>query len=206
MLYAASPSYLAAHHICAKFCASDYINPIDLCNRLNTYIVPEAAVHGFLTFLFLINGYWVALVLNLPLLAWNGKKYAVCCATWRLKSLTESRIFENQHLLDATEIFRKLNVHKKVRIWLCPDGTHGWQAVAYISSLYTSQLLAYIHRVAKANRITGIIHQAGVSLDHVFLLPLQHDCCPHPRRIALDIFNLEVTKSPYQHSTASWLM
>lgn len=26
------------------------------------------------------------------------------------------RIFENQHLLDATEIFRKLNVHKKVRL------------------------------------------------------------------------------------------
>ena len=25
------------------------------------------------------------------------------------------RILENQHLLDATEIFRKLNVHKKVR-------------------------------------------------------------------------------------------
>jgi len=24
------------------------------------------------------------------------------------------RILENQHLLDATEIFRKLNVHKKV--------------------------------------------------------------------------------------------
>lgn len=60
----------------ANFCASDYINPIDLCNRLNTYIIPEAAVHAFLTFLFLINGYWVALILNLPLLAWNGKKYA----------------------------------------------------------------------------------------------------------------------------------
>lgn len=54
---------------------SDYINPIDLCNRLNTYIIPEAAVHGFLTFLFLINGYWIALVLNLPLLAFNVKKY-----------------------------------------------------------------------------------------------------------------------------------
>lgn len=59
----------------SNFCASDYINPIDLCNRLNTYIVPEASVHAFLTFLFLINGYWVALILNLPLLAWNGKKY-----------------------------------------------------------------------------------------------------------------------------------
>ena len=54
---------------------SDYINPIDLCNRLNTYIVPEAAVHAFLTVLFLINGYWIALILNLPLLAYNGSKY-----------------------------------------------------------------------------------------------------------------------------------
>ena len=53
---------------------SDYINPIDLCNRLNTYIIPEAGVHAFLTFLFLINGYWLALLLNIPLLAWNGKK------------------------------------------------------------------------------------------------------------------------------------
>jgi len=65
-------NYHGAH---ANFCASDYINPIDLCNRLNTYIIPEAAVHAFLTFLFLINGYWIALILNLPLLAWNGKKY-----------------------------------------------------------------------------------------------------------------------------------
>ncbi len=54
---------------------SDYINPIDLCNRLNTYIVPEAAVHAFLTILFLVNGYWLALLLNLPLLAFNAKKY-----------------------------------------------------------------------------------------------------------------------------------
>jgi hypothetical protein len=53
-------------------------------------------VHGFLTFLFLINGYWVPLILNLPLLGWNVKK-----------------IVDNTHLLDATEIFRKLNVHKK---------------------------------------------------------------------------------------------
>ena len=56
---------------------SDYINPIDLCNRLNTYIVPEAAVHAFLTALFLINGYWIALILNLPLLAYNAKKYGL---------------------------------------------------------------------------------------------------------------------------------
>jgi hypothetical protein len=28
-----------------------------------------------LTFLFLINGYWIPLILNLPLLGWNVKKY-----------------------------------------------------------------------------------------------------------------------------------
>lgn len=55
-------------------CCSDYINPIDLCNRLNAYIVPEAAVHAFLTILFVVNGYWLAIILNLPLLAFNAKK------------------------------------------------------------------------------------------------------------------------------------
>lgn len=59
------------------FSHSDYINPIDLCNRLNAYIIPEAAVHAFLTFLFVINGYWLAIVLNLPLLAFNAKKYVL---------------------------------------------------------------------------------------------------------------------------------
>ncbi|KAF8432884.1 cornichon [Terfezia claveryi] len=74
----------------------DYINPIDLCNRLNTYILPEAAVHAFLSLLFLINGYWMAFALNLPLLGYNIKKF-----------------LDNAHLLDATEIFRTLNKHKK---------------------------------------------------------------------------------------------
>lgn len=74
----------------SPFSHSDYINPIDLCNRLNAYIIPEAAVHAFLTFLFIINGYWLAIVLNLPLLAFNAKKYVVTvfpispmCATTR---------------------------------------------------------------------------------------------------------------------------
>jgi len=81
----------------------DYINPIDLCNRLNTYIAPEAIVHGFLWFLFFFNcltggSYWIALILNTPLLAWNIKK---------------SKWVDNTYKLDATEIFRKLNIHKR---------------------------------------------------------------------------------------------
>jgi Cornichon protein len=50
------------------------------------YIVPEMVspavaladkqgVHVFLTLLFLMNGYWLALFLNIPLVAWNVNKY-----------------------------------------------------------------------------------------------------------------------------------
>lgn len=65
------------HGLCNRYSdlECDYINPIDLCNRLNTYVLPEASVHAFLSLLFLINGYWMAFALNLPLLAYNIKKY-----------------------------------------------------------------------------------------------------------------------------------
>lgn len=74
----------------------DYINPIELCNKLNNYIVPEAALQAVMTLLFLINGYWFTLLLNLPLFAFNVNK-----------------IYKKNHLLDATEIFRTLSKHKK---------------------------------------------------------------------------------------------
>ncbi|KAG7698013.1 hypothetical protein KL930_001675 [Ogataea haglerorum] len=74
----------------------DYINPIELCNKLNNYIVPEAAVHAMLTTLFLVNGYWFTFLLNVPILAYNANK-----------------IYNKNHLLDATEIFRTLSKHKK---------------------------------------------------------------------------------------------
>jgi formate-dependent nitrite reductase membrane component NrfD len=39
----------------------DYVNPIDLCNRLNTFVSPEMAAHAALTILFLLSGSWIAL-------------------------------------------------------------------------------------------------------------------------------------------------
>ncbi|KAJ3575062.1 hypothetical protein NP233_g1340 [Leucocoprinus birnbaumii] len=75
---------------------SDYINPIDLCNKINQFVLPENAAHAFLALLFLISGEWTALLLNLPLVAWNINK-----------------IVNKNHMLDATEIFRTLDGHKK---------------------------------------------------------------------------------------------
>ena len=75
---------------------ADYINPIELCSKVNQLIVPEAALHAILSLLFLLNGYWFVFLLNLPVLAYNINK-----------------IYNKAQLLDATEIFRTLGKHKR---------------------------------------------------------------------------------------------
>ncbi|KAG9285780.1 hypothetical protein G9A89_013205 [Geosiphon pyriformis] len=74
----------------------DYINPIDLCNKLNQFVLPEMLAHAFLFVLFLINGSWIAALINLPLMIFNVQK-----------------VTNNRHMFDATEIFRTLGQHKK---------------------------------------------------------------------------------------------
>ncbi|ODV59068.1 cornichon family protein [Ascoidea rubescens DSM 1968] len=73
----------------------DYINPVELCVKLNSYMVPEYAIQGFLSVLLLINGCWFSFLLNLPVLAFNINKFV-----------------KKTYLLDATEIFRTLSKHK----------------------------------------------------------------------------------------------
>lgn len=70
----------------------DYINPIDLCDRLNQvitkkkgggscallitlkFVLPEMGAHAFLFFMFFLTGNWTAALLNIPLLAHNARK------------------------------------------------------------------------------------------------------------------------------------
>jgi protein cornichon len=68
----------------------------------------KKGVHVFLTLLFLMNGYWLALFLNIPLVAWNVNKYIFPSVL-----VVNNRVLNGQHMLDATEIFRTLNHHKK---------------------------------------------------------------------------------------------
>ncbi|KJA28965.1 hypothetical protein HYPSUDRAFT_33435 [Hypholoma sublateritium FD-334 SS-4] len=75
---------------------SDYINPIDFCNKLNQFVLPEYGAHAFLTLLFLLTGNWTALLFNAPLLGWNINK-----------------VYTKAHMYDATEIFRTLPAHQK---------------------------------------------------------------------------------------------
>ncbi|KAJ3345566.1 hypothetical protein HDU91_007305 [Kappamyces sp. JEL0680] len=74
----------------------DYINPIDLCSKLNQFVIPDHALHGLLWVLFLLNGCWVDMLLNTPLLLWHAHK-----------------IYSGTHKYDATEIFRTITSQKR---------------------------------------------------------------------------------------------
>ena len=73
---------------------TDYLNPIDFCNKMNQvcglspvmelvvltlcqFILPEGIAHAFLTLLFLHSGQWSSFIFNLPLVAYNVNKYAL---------------------------------------------------------------------------------------------------------------------------------
>jgi len=75
---------------------ADYINPIELCSKVNRLIVPEAGLHAVISTLMLFSGYWFVFLLNLPIFAYNLNK-----------------IYHKTQLLDATEIFRTLGKHKR---------------------------------------------------------------------------------------------
>ena len=78
---------------------SDYVNPIELCSKLNALVLPEYALHAAMIFLLILNFQFMAVFLNLPLLGYHYYRYT-----------------ERKHWHDPTEIFRKLPEHKREAI------------------------------------------------------------------------------------------
>ncbi|CAO3695193.1 unnamed protein product [Rhizopus stolonifer] len=75
----------------------DYINPINLCNKLNQFVLPEMGAHAFLFLIFFVSGSWWAALLNLPLFAYNVRK-----------------VTSGRHMYNATEIFEHYpNIKRK---------------------------------------------------------------------------------------------
>ncbi|KAJ2723473.1 hypothetical protein GGI07_002596 [Coemansia sp. Benny D115] len=74
----------------------DYINPIDLANNLNKYVMPEMGVQLALFVVFLLMGEWTSMLINLPLVVWNVMK-----------------VVNSRQAYDATEVFRTLPRHKR---------------------------------------------------------------------------------------------
>lgn len=74
----------------------DYINPIDLCNKINKYMLPEMIIHASISVLLLITGHFWSFLFNVPLLALNFQF-----------------VRSKKYLLDATEIFKTMLTYKR---------------------------------------------------------------------------------------------
>jgi len=75
------------------------LNPIDLAKRLNPLIPYEMLTFAVTTAIFLLGGFWIELIVNLPLLAWYGYIY-----------------FTKQYRIDPTQVFAKLSFYKNISL------------------------------------------------------------------------------------------
>lgn len=74
----------------------DYINPIDLCNKINKYVPLEMGLHAATMLILLFTGHFWSVLFNVPLLAVNVHL-----------------VRNGQYLLDATEIFKTMSRYKR---------------------------------------------------------------------------------------------
>ncbi|XP_022766750.1 protein cornichon homolog 1 isoform X2 [Durio zibethinus] len=77
---------------------SDHLNPFEASTRINSVVIPEFLLQGFLCALFLLTWHWFMFLLAVPLTVFHLMLY-----------------LNRKHLLDVTEIFRDLNNEKKYR-------------------------------------------------------------------------------------------
>lgn len=75
----------------------DHINPIDLCELVNRLVVPEYTGHVILIVLLLARGYFIAAVLNLPMVLFHAWRYS-----------------ERKHLLDSHSVFNDIEREQRV--------------------------------------------------------------------------------------------
>eukprot|EP00741_Cyanophora_paradoxa_P000512 tig00000405_g499.t1 len=77
---------------------NDYINPVDLSERLNQLVMPEYGGQALLAALLLLFGHWLFALVMLPVAGYHGYLYS-----------------KRQHRLDPTSVFQTVSVHKNQR-------------------------------------------------------------------------------------------
>lgn len=81
---------------------SDYLNAQQCCSKLNIWVKPKLASHGFLVVLFLLTGHYWLCLFNLPMLGWS---------CYELYTLPPG----NMGIYDPTEIHNRGMVRKHLR-------------------------------------------------------------------------------------------
>ncbi|XP_023716232.1 protein cornichon homolog 4 [Cryptotermes secundus] len=80
----------------------DYLNAQQCCSKLNAWVLPKLAAHGFMTLLLLFHAHWILAVANLPLALWLSYEY-----------FTVPR--GNTGVFDPTEIHNRGQLKKHMR-------------------------------------------------------------------------------------------
>jgi len=105
---------------------TDYKNPIDLCQTLNPLVLPEYGLHAVLMLLFLVGGFWIVFLMNVPLLCYNIYRYA------------NRRLISGVGIYDATEIMNTSELNKCQR--------EGWVKLAF----FLISFFVYLYRLLYA--------------------------------------------------------
>ncbi|KAK6941877.1 Cornichon [Dillenia turbinata] len=84
--------------ICLSDLESDQLNAYETASKINSIMIPEFALQGALTAIFLLTWHWFMFLISVPVTYYNVKLYR-----------------NHKHLIDVTEIFRQLNTEKKYR-------------------------------------------------------------------------------------------
>eukprot|EP00051_Salpingoeca_urceolata_P032490 m.15988 g.15988 ORF g.15988 m.15988 type:complete len:152 (-) comp5130_c1_seq1:43-498(-) len=82
---------------------NDHKNPVDVCNNLNPFVLPEYCVHGFLTLMFLGSGHWTSFLVNLPLLVYHVMRYA------RRPQMRAQGIYDPTDVFNRGELTKSFN-------------------------------------------------------------------------------------------------
>jgi len=74
----------------------DYVNPVELCRRLNALVLPEMAAHAALTAVLLLSGQLLSAALNVPLVVYHVRRF-----------------LERRHVFEPADIFRHAPYRKR---------------------------------------------------------------------------------------------
>eukprot|EP00002_Diphylleia_rotans_P001217 TRINITY_DN10682_c0_g1_i1.p1 TRINITY_DN10682_c0_g1~~TRINITY_DN10682_c0_g1_i1.p1 ORF type:complete len:135 (+),score=26.43 TRINITY_DN10682_c0_g1_i1:404-808(+) len=92
----------------------DFVNPVDLCKKLNPLVPANYYVHLSLAFFFIMNKSHLGMAVTLPI---------VIVATYRM--------YHGTHAFDSTEIFKTVGSHRKMYVGYLVSYT-----LSFFTSLY----------------------------------------------------------------------
>lgn len=102
--------FLSVYHVIAfDELKTDFKNPIEHCKLMNPLVLPEYAIHLFMTLMFFACGEWITVLINLPLLAYNvNRLYRVYLKSPKNRSFVDriSNIYDPTNIMNADQLSR----------------------------------------------------------------------------------------------------